>query len=231
MAQQAILAVTVDALGTLVRMEPPGPHLRDQLLRLTGLEVSEERAAKAFGDEIAYYLEHHLEGSDPETLSELRDRCAGVLRDSLGLHDVELATVREALLASLHFHAFEDAAPALSELRDRGLRLVAASNWDSSLPQVLERAGLAALLDGVVSSAMVGATKPAAELFHQAMELAGVSADRALHVGDSLENDVAGARGAGMRAVLIERDGTGPGAAGIESIRALTELPGLLSEQ
>jgi putative hydrolase of the HAD superfamily len=231
MTQQAILAVTVDALGTLVRMEPPGPHLREQLLRVTGIEVSEAQAVKAFGDEIAYYLEHHLEGRDPETLSELRDRCAGVLRDSLGLAHVELAAVREALLASLHFHAFDDAAPALSELRARGLRLVAASNWDSSLPQVLERAGLASLLDGVVSSAMVGATKPSQKLFHEALRLAGAPPGRALHVGDSLENDVAGARGIGMRAVLIARDGVGPGAGGVTSISTLTQLPCLLSDQ
>jgi putative hydrolase of the HAD superfamily len=231
MTQQAILAVTVDALGTLVRMEPPGPHLREQLFRTTGVEVSEEQAAKAFGDEIAYYLEHHLDGRDAETLSELRDRCAGVLRDSLGLADVELSAVREALLASLHFHAFEDAAPALQALRTRGLRLVAASNWDSSLPQVLERAGLAALLDGVVSSAMVGVTKPSPELFQEALRLAGAAPEEALHVGDSLENDVGGARRLGMRAVLIARDGTGHGADSVTSIRALTELPGLLSHQ
>jgi putative hydrolase of the HAD superfamily len=226
-----IEAVTIDALGTLLRMEPPAPHLKQQLLRVAGVEVSEEQAAKAIGDEIAYYLEHHLEGRDPESLSELRDRCAGVLRDSLGHADLELADVREALLASLHFHAFDDAAPALRELHARGLRLVAASNWDSSLPHVLERAGLRALLDDVVSSAMVGVTKPAPELFEHALGLAGVAPERALHVGDSLENDVAGARAVGMRAVLIARDGVGPGAADVTSIRVLTELPRLLSDE
>jgi putative hydrolase of the HAD superfamily len=154
-----------------------------------------------------------------------------VLRNSLGLHDVPLPTVREALLGSLHFHAFDDARPALEELRARGLKLVAASNWDSSLPEVLERAGIAPLLDGVVSSAMVGHTKPAPELFRAALELAGAPPERALHVGDSLENDVAGARELGMRAVLIARDGTGPGAGGVTAIRALTELPRLLSDR
>jgi putative hydrolase of the HAD superfamily len=230
MAQQAILAVTVDALGTLVRMEPPAPHLREQLRRVVGVAVSEEQAAKAFGDEIAYYLQHHLEGRDPESLSELRDRCAGVLRASLGLEHVELARIREALLASLHFHAFDDARPALEELRARGLTLVAASNWDSSLPDVLERAGIAPLLDGVVSSAMVGFTKPAPELFRAALELAGASPERALHVGDSLENDIEGARGMGMRAVLVARHGVGPGVDRVPVISALTELPRLLSD-
>jgi 2-haloalkanoic acid dehalogenase type II len=230
MAQQAILAITVDALGTLVRMEPPAPHLREQLRRIVGVEVSEELAAKAFGDEIAYYLEHHLEGSDPESLSELRDRCAGVLRKSLGLDHVDLAQIREALLASLQFHAFDDALPALEQLRARGLKLVAASNWDSSLPDVLARAGIAPLLDGVVSSAMVGVTKPAPELFRAALEIAGAPPERALHVGDSLQNDIEGARALGMGAVLVAREGVGPGADAVPVISALTELPRLLSD-
>ena len=48
----------------------------------------------------------------------------------------------------------------------------------------------------------------------------------AVHVGDSLENDVAGARAAGIRPVLVARDGAAPG--GVEAIRSLAELPALL---
>ena len=223
-----IRAVTVDALGTLVRMEPPAPRLREQLRRTTGVEVSEEQAAAAFAAEIRYYLGHHVEGGDPAALDALRDRCAAVMRDALGLEGLELAVVREAMLASLHFEAFADAAPALEELRSHGVRLVAASNWDSSLPDVLERTGLAPLLDGVVSSAMAGATKPAPELFQAALHLAGAEAGEALHVGDSLENDVEGALALGMRAVLIERDGAPPPGAPVPVIRTLAELPSLV---
>ena len=207
-------------------MEPPAPRLRDELRRL-GVELSEERASEAFAAEIAYYLAHHVEAGDPESLAELRDRCAAVLRDALGIDRLDLAAVREAMLASIRFHAFPDAAPALEELRARGLRLVAASNWDSSLPDVLERAGLARFLDGVVSSAMVGATKPAAVLFQAALRIAGVAPREALHVGDSLENDVRGAAALGMRAVLVARAGS---RADVPTISALTELPRLISQ-
>ena len=222
-----IRAVTIDALGTLVRMHPPGPRLRDGLLRVAGVEVSEERAGAAFAKEIAYYLEHHVEGNS-EGLDALRDRCAGVLREALGLEHVELGVVRAAMLGALHFEAFPDAEPALRQLRSRGLRLVAASNWDSSLPEVLERTGLAPLLDGVVSSADAGATKPAPELFRAALELAGVTAGAAVHVGDSPDKDVEGALALGMRAVLIERDGPAPPAAAVPVISTLAELPSLV---
>jgi putative hydrolase of the HAD superfamily len=224
-----IRAVTIDALGTLVHMQPPGPHLRDELRERAGVDVSEERATAGFAAEIRYYLEHHLEGGDPESLDALRDRCAGVLRDALGIEDVELSVVREAMLAALHFEAFPDAAPALEQLRSRDIAMVAASNWDSSLPQVLERTGLAPLLDGVVSSAAAGAAKPDRRLFEAALELAQVPPREALHVGDRLENDIDGARALGMRAALIARDGAPPALPeGVPVITTLSELPSLV---
>jgi HAD superfamily hydrolase (TIGR01509 family) len=81
-------------------------------------------------------------------------------------------------------------------------------------------------VDGVVTSADVGAAKPDAAVFRRALELAGVDAAGAVHVGDSLDNDVAGARAVGIRAVLVQRDGPPP--AGVEAVRSLTELPALL---
>ncbi|HEY7632813.1 MAG TPA: HAD-IA family hydrolase [Thermoleophilaceae bacterium] len=223
-----IRAVTIDALGTLVHMQPPGPRLRDQLRERAGVEVSEEQATAGFAAEIRYYLDHHLEGGDPESLDALRDRCAGVLRTALGIEDVELGVVREALLASLQFDPFDDAAPALERLQSAGLRVVAASNWDSSLPEVLARTGLAPLLDGVVSSAAAGAAKPDARLFEAALEIAGAPPADALHVGDRPDKDVQGALALGMRAVLIARDGEPPDGVEAPVIRTLAELPPLV---
>jgi len=186
------------------------------------------QATAGFAAEIRYYLEHHLEGGDPDSLDALRNRCAGVLRDVLGIEDVELSVVRAAMLAALHFEAFPDAAPALEELRARDVRVVAASNWDSSLPEVLGRTGLADLLDGVVSSAAAGAAKPDRRLFEAALTLAQVPAQEALHVGDRLDKDVDGARALGMHAVLIARDGEPAESAGVPVIRTLAELPSLV---
>src|SRR5207248_4041814 len=119
----------------------------------------------------------------PAALDDLRDRCAVAMRDALGMDGLDHATAREAMLGALHFSAFPDAPGALRELRARGLRLVVASNWDCSLPGVLDEAGLAPLLDGVVTSATVGATKPDAAVFEAALELAGCDASEAVHVG------------------------------------------------
>jgi putative hydrolase of the HAD superfamily len=97
--------------------------------------------------------------------------------------------------------------PALRELRERDLRLLVVSNWDYALPGVLERCGLNELFDGIVTSAGVGARKPDPRVFAAALELAGCAAGEAVHVGDTAEEDVSGAEAAGIRPLLIDRDG------------------------
>jgi putative hydrolase of the HAD superfamily len=216
-------AVLLDALGTLVELQPPAPRLR-RLLAERGFEVDEERAARGFAAEIGYYLEHHLEGSDRERLDDLRDRCAEAMMAALELPGLDHATAREAMLGSLEFVPFPDVLPALDALR--GHVLIVVSNWDCSLADWLGPAGLLEHVEAVVTSAEVGVGKPGRAIFERALAIAGVAPGEAVHVGDSLENDVAGARAAGIRPILVARDGGAP--AGVEAIRSLAELPALL---
>lgn len=211
-------AVLLDALGTLVALEPPAPRLRAQLERRFGLSVGVDDAERAIAAEIAYYRAHLDEGRDRESVASLRRRCAG----ALGL-DLPLDELTEALLASLEFTPFSDALEALPALRARGMRLVVASNWDWSLHEVLDRVGLTEFLDGVVTSAEVGSRKPAPSVFIRALAIAGVPTARAIHVGDSLVEDVEGARAAGIEPVLIRR-GTGPVPSGVRTLSTLAEL-------
>jgi putative hydrolase of the HAD superfamily len=220
-----VKAVLLDALGTLVELQPPAPRLQ-RLLGQAGFDVSEERAAAGFAAEIAYYLDHHLEGSDAERLERLRDRCAEEMRRALELPDLDHATARRAMLEALEFRPYPDVLPALRELRERGLTLVIASNWDCSLPGWLEPAGIMELVDGVVTSAEVGAPKPDPRVFERALAIAGVAPSEALHAGDNVDNDVEGAAAAGVRAVLVQRDGEPP--AGVETVRSLRQLAAVL---
>jgi putative hydrolase of the HAD superfamily len=202
-------AVFLDALGTLVELEPPWISLRDRV----PAEVSDEQLKDAVRAEMAYYREHADEGRDEASLADLRVRCAAVLTERLGAE----ITVDE-LVEAIRFEAYPDAIPALRELRDRGRRLVAVSNWDYSLPSVLERCGLGGLLDGAVSSAVAGARKPDPAIFAAALELARCGPEQALHVGDTPEEDVAGARAAGIRSLLIDRTGNGGDIASLAEI-------------
>src|SRR3954468_21192986 len=212
MAMQ-VKAVLLDGMGTLVRLPPPAPALARSL----GVDLA--TAERAFAAEVAYYLEHQLEGSDAASLADLRARSAAVLAEAAG---VDAAEALGALMGALRFEAFDDVAPALMDLRERRLRLVVVSNWDWSLSDVLGGLGLLPLLDAIVTSAEVGAAKPDPAIFEAALAAAGCSAAEAVHVGDSIDHDVASARAAGIRPLLLARDGDG-------DLSSLAELPALLS--
>jgi putative hydrolase of the HAD superfamily len=219
--------VLLDALGTLMTFEPPAPLLRAQLRERIGVEVPEAAAAAAMKAEIAYYRAHLHLGRDAAGLAELRRRSAEAMRPALGI-DADGAALTEALLGALRFRAYPDVAPALRALRRLGLRLIVVSNWDVSLHDRLAETGLAPLVDAAVASAELGAAKPDGAIFAHALALAGVEPDAALHAGDSPAEDVRGALAAGLRAVLVARDGAaGAPAPGVPVIASLAELPPL----
>jgi putative hydrolase of the HAD superfamily len=227
MARQPIRAITVDALGTLLELVPPAPRLRAGLCERFGLEVSEAEAARAMRAEIGFYRAHLHLGRDRAGLADLRRRCAEVLRDTLGKPALDLGALTDVLLEAIRFEPFPDTVPALRELRAAGLRLVAASNWDVSLHEQLERTGLRALLDGAVSSAEAGAAKPDPAILVRALQIAGAEPAHAWHVGDDVEADVGAARAAGVQPVLLDRDGAAGAPAGVLRIASLSELPAL----
>jgi HAD superfamily hydrolase (TIGR01509 family) len=221
-------ALLIDGLGTLVSLAPPAPVLRRELAARFGMQVTESQAAAGLSAEIAYYRAHMALGRDADSLAGLRRRCAEVLRDALPANErlarSDGGELTDVLLSSLRFDAYPDARGALARARRAGARVVVVSNWDVSLHDVLELVGLAPLLDGVVTSAAIGAAKPAPEIFRHALALADVTPDHAVHVGDSPSEDVAGALACGIRPVLLRRDG-GPAAGdGVQVITSLSEL-------
>lgn len=227
---RALRVLLIDGLGTLLSLAPPAPALRRELAGRFGVAVSEAQAGAALAAEIAYYRAHMGLGRDADSLGALRRRCAEVLRETLPPSDrlaaLDSTAVTEALLAALRFEAYGDARPALLRARTAGARVVVVSNWDVSLHEVLERLGLAPLLHAVVTSAAVGAAKPAPDIFRHALALAAAEPEDAVHVGDSMEEDVRGAAACGIRPVLLCRRGGAPGAdAGeVATIAGLAEL-------
>lgn len=224
-------ALLIDGMGTLVGLDDPVAALRGEFFA-RHVEITAAEASTALRAEIAFYRAHMMQGRDPEGLARLRTRCAAVLRDALPARVASQAAAIEemtaVLLGALRFRAFPEAREALLAARRRGARVVVVSNWDVSLPEVLERVGLAPLLDAVVTSAAVGAAKPAPEIFIHALAAAGVSPGCALHVGDSLTEDIAGARACGISAILLRRAPGDPAApAGVVTIADLAELDGV----
>ena len=217
--------ILLDALGTLVALEPPAPRLGVELADRFGLDVSEDQAASAIAAEIRYYRGHLDDGRDPEALQALRRRCAATLRSALpaAALELELEPLVEALLASLHFTAFADVRPALDAARPGGSGWSSSATGTSRCTASCARSGSSRCSMGSSPRREAGARKPAPAIFAQALALVGASPDEAIHVGDSLDEDIAGARAAGIEPVLIRRDG-GAEVAGVRTISTLAGL-------
>ena len=223
--------VLLDALGTVLELEPPWPHLVRELGE-RGTRVTEAQAREAMLAEMAYYRAEHHHANGPHALARLRRACAEVVLAHLGpaAAATKIEDVEAALLAAVRFGAYHDVAPALVELRADGVKLVVVSNWDVSLHTVLEQTGLAGLIDGVISSAEAGAAKPDPAIFATALAFVGARADDAFMAGDSVETDIAGAQAAGIAPVLVARatgGGLGSSGAGRAAPARVPTLPSL----
>ncbi len=177
MALGRMTLITLDALGTILELEPPAPLLVSELAA-RGASISEAAAAAALAEEIAFYRAHLGEAGDSGSLARLRERCTEVLRGGLVRAGAAVALdpepLRDALLGALRFRAYSDVPDALRALRAAGHRIVVVSNWDVSLHEALRTAGLSELVDGAIASAEVGAEKPDPRIFAAAAALAGV---------------------------------------------------------
>jgi 2-haloalkanoic acid dehalogenase type II len=228
---QGIKAISFDADGTLWDFAKVMRYSLGCVMK--ELERAEPRAAARL---------------DMEKMIEIRNRVAEELKGKVtNLEEIRYQAFRktlaeagrpdDALAAELNRiylkHRFEDAElfpdvlPALSALRpDFTLGLLSNGN---SYP---ERCGLDGIFRFVVFSQEHGVEKPDPRLFQIALRKAGCSAEQLLHVGDSLENDVAGAANAGIKSVWLNREAR-PNDLGINveyEIRSLSELAGLLNE-
>jgi FMN phosphatase YigB (HAD superfamily) len=247
-----IRAIVFDLFDTLVDLRwerlPVTMHRGKRLpASLTAMHerVQERRAVDldAFVDAFAEgdkgFAESHYK-HDREVPTQLR---MGELLRRLGVDDDELAGELTRLHMGVLRSGVETLAhhgPVLDGLRS-GYRLGLCSNFshsDTALG-VLRDAGLHERLDraAIVVSDAFGLRKPRAEIFAEVVARLGVSADEALHVGDSLRADVAGAARAGLRTAWITRRVSDPGAALAEHegprpdhvIGDLAELPSLVA--
>jgi putative hydrolase of the HAD superfamily len=123
---------------------------------------------------------------------------------------------------------FEDAPPALEELKRRGLTLGVLSNFTANLKAVLRALDIAKYFSHWVVSALVRVEKPSRGIFDHAARAAERSASELVYVGDGPHSDVDGAHGAGWDAILLDRDDWFPDYQTAPRIRRLTELMRIL---
>jgi putative hydrolase of the HAD superfamily len=128
--------------------------------------------------------------------------------------------IEEGWGVSENFELFEDVLLVLEELRHAGLRIAVVSNGIRDLDAFVAHHRLD--VDAIVDSRSHGRVKPHPTIFQAALAALAVAPEDAVMVGDSLEEDVEGARALGMRAILIDREERHP-----DVHERLTDLYGL----
>jgi putative hydrolase of the HAD superfamily len=128
--------------------------------------------------------------------------------------------IEQGWAQSENFELFEDALPVLDELRVAAIKIGLVSNGVRDLTEFVAHHRLQ--VDAIVDSRTHGRVKPHPTIFQAALDVLEVAAADAVMVGDSLEEDVEGARALGMHAILIDRDDRHP-----EVEPRLTDLYGL----
>ncbi len=216
-----------------------GQSLRPRLQKITDrydCEIDWERY-----DTARENLYADASGSDPTahtllgTMREIIESYCEFIRE-LGVREYveqvtwELLQSEHSLFAASAATLYDDTIPTLSHLRDAGFKLAIVSNWDTPLDPLTERLGIAHYFDAIVAShdERVKSAKPDTHIFNYTLAKVGVSAEEVVHVGDTYEADIIGARNAGIRPILLDRDNTQIDKWD-ETIRSLTELPELLS--
>ena len=102
---------------------------------------------------------------------------------------------------------YPDTLESLEQLKSSSFSLVIVSNWNSSLKKIVEGLNIDRYFDFVFASAEVGAKKPSPKIFRLALERAGAEPSRVVHIGDTYQTDVLGARKAGIRGIMLDRHG------------------------
>lgn len=153
-----------------------------------------------------------------------------VLFSEAGVPTRRLGDVRdtlERLHAERHLWSriADDTHDALGRLRGAGLRLGVVSNSDGRVEEALRAAGVLDYFDVIVDSALAGVEKPDPAIFRPALDALGVQPEDAVYVGDLYDVDVAGARAAGLTAILFAPAGAAlrPGCATVPSLGALAD--------
>jgi putative hydrolase of the HAD superfamily len=141
--------------------------------------------------------------------------------------DACAAEIYREWAACRHFHLYDDVRPALGALAARGVRLGLISNSHRCLVSFQEHFALQDVIAAAIDAAEHGYMKPHPSIFREALARAGVGAAESLMVGDSLTHDIDGARGVGMRGVLVHRSDDPAPETDVPVIRSLRELPDL----
>ena len=199
-------AVLFDVDFTIAR---PGPELGPEGYRRLGarfgLELDPARYRDAREKAVEGIKRHPELEHDEEIWVAFTERIIrGMGGDADSAYECAVEMTR-AWEHAEHFELFDDALPVQDDLRAQGQKLGHVSNTGRDLDEFVAHHRLE--VDAALGSGAFGRTKPHPTIFRAVLERLEVEPSAAAMVGDSPEDDVAGARAAGIdRAFLLDRE-------------------------
>jgi FMN hydrolase / 5-amino-6-(5-phospho-D-ribitylamino)uracil phosphatase len=222
-------AVLFDVDFTIAKPGPLlGPEGYREAGRRFGLELEPERYAEARAAALLD-LKHHPELDHDE---EIWVRFTEDIVRGMGGTGDDCRAVAEAItdgwLHSENFELYEDVLPVLERLRAAGIKIGLVSNTSRDLDVFVRHHRLD--VDAWISSGKHGKVKPSPTIFNAALQQLGVEPAAAVMIGDSPEDDVAGAEALGIRALLLDREGKYGRDDALPTLLALPALLGLTDD-
>jgi putative hydrolase of the HAD superfamily len=220
-----IKAVFFDWLNTIAHPEPDRHILFSQIAQELGVEAPAHKLIRAI-----YEAECQVPAGAPPRWSEGKDEAPFIRYQEVLWAEVGVRLSREVMLefarrisrlvrgGGVAWLLYDDVLPIMKTLKRRGLILGLISNL------IMGDVGLESYLDVIVTAEDVGANKPAPPIFLAALERAGADASEAVYIGDQYETDVVGARGVGIKPILIDRYDLMPEVSDCPRIHSLSEV-------
>jgi HAD superfamily hydrolase (TIGR01662 family) len=226
--ERPLRAVLFDVDFTLAKPGPllGGPGYRDAAARF-GLSLDPDRYPDARVAALEDLQRHpELDHDEEVWVRFTEDILRGMGADGPNVREIALEITR-GWERSENFELYEDVLPALDALRAHGLKLALVSNTSRDLEAFIRHFRLD--VDAWISSGWHGKVKPSPSIFRAVLELLEAEPEEAAMVGDSPDDDVAGARALGMRAFLLDRERRYPGRGdALPDLRALPAALGLV---
>ena len=206
-----IKAVYFDFFNTLAYFDPPRDKTYSDLACELGVNATPESVAAALPKADAYWRSENTKS--PIRQREQDDKIAvykgygiRILAGTNATRDQALQMLAKAFETGFVFKSYDDSVKALQFVKEKKLKTGLISNVGQEIDSYCNELGFEPYLDLKVTSFEVGYDKPRPEIFQLALEKAGVKAAESLFIGDVYEQDIVGARGVGMQAILIDRN-------------------------
>ena len=229
-------AVFFDAGGTLFSPHPSVGEIYARVAKKHGILAESQKIETIFRSEFSKRDKMNSAGAHATEKNEKdwwRRLVWDVFQNAVGAHnDPPLHLFFAPFFEELYdlfataeaWKLYPETLGVLRFLKNKGLCLGIVSNWDSRLFSICKTMNINQYFDFILASAVVGFAKPDPKIFEKAIDLSHVKLEEAIHIGDSVENDIFGARNAGIDVVLVDRSGRM-----VEGIPSVNSLEGIIS--